>query len=147
MSHDLRIERVIDASPQQVFAAFTDPDAMTQWWEVDPGWTVEVRSHDLRAGGTTSLVFGEPSAPCHERLTYTEVAPPHRLRYLDEFTGPEGTTVSTDVTVSFEARGSTTLMTIVQTGFPTATRRDRHDAGWPRFLDRLEIVLEARRMP
>ena len=144
MSHDLRIERVIDASPEEVFAAFTEADAIREWWQAHERWTVEVVSCDVRVGGTTRIVFGDPEAPCREDMTYTEVDRPHRLACTDVFVTPDGTAVETQLVVSFHGQVAKTLMTIVQTGFPTVEQRDRHQGGWPRFMDRLERVVTGR---
>jgi uncharacterized protein YndB with AHSA1/START domain len=70
-------------------------------------------------------------------MSYAEVDRPHRLRFADEFIAPDGSRTHTEAAVTFEAIGAKTRMTIVQTGFPSTERRDRHENGWPRFLDRL----------
>lgn len=145
MSHDLRIERVIDATPDEVFAAFTEAEAIAEWWEAFDGWSVEVVACDARLGGTTSVVFGTAgSVPYREDMTYTIFERPHRVACTDIFANPDGTTVQTALDVTFDAHEGKTLMTLVQTGFPTATQRDRHQGGWPRFLDRLESVVGGR---
>ena len=96
MSHDLKIERVIDASPAEVFAAFTDAEAIADWWGAYDGWSVEVVACDVRVGGTTSIVFGDAgAAPCREDMTYTVVDPPRRLSCTDRFILPDGTTIET----------------------------------------------------
>jgi hypothetical protein len=52
MTHDLRIERLIDAPPGAVFDGFLDPDAQGELYgdETDPTWTVESEL-DLRSAG------------------------------------------------------------------------------------------------
>jgi uncharacterized protein YndB with AHSA1/START domain len=137
VTHDLRIERLLDASPTELFDAFVDPEAMRDWWRIDATWEVHIGEADVRVGGATSLTFGSPGNICAEVMSYTEVDRPHRLRFADEFIAPDGSRTHTEVTITFKAIGAKTLMTIVQTGFPTAERRDRHETGWPRFLDRL----------
>jgi uncharacterized protein YndB with AHSA1/START domain len=145
MNHDLRIERVIDAAPEEVFDAFTDADAITEWWKAFDGWSVEVVSCDVQVGGTTTIVFGEAASLSREDMMYTEVDRPHRLSWTDVFTMPDGTGVETTLVVTFEGQAEKTLMTIVQAGFPSAESRDRHQGGWPGFLERLERVAIRRR--
>lgn len=146
MSYDLRIERLIDGTPDEVFQAFTDADAMKIWYEDNSGWSVDVTACDLRVGGTTVVAFGPGGdAPYKEEMTYTEVSRPTHLAYNERFVMPDGSSFDTVITVTFDAQNGKTLMTIVQTGFPNAEHRDAHQGGWPGFIDRLERVVAARR--
>jgi uncharacterized protein YndB with AHSA1/START domain len=138
VTHDVLLEFVLDASPTELFDAFIDPDAIQSWWQVDASWEVNVVVCDVRRGGSTRITFGPPGATCTEDMSYTEVERPHRLRFIDDFTTPDGSTTRTEVTVTFEATGAKTLMTLVQAGFLSADRRDRHQNGWPRFVERLD---------
>jgi len=146
MSHDLRIERLIDGTPDEVFDAFVDPDAMHEWYRDNPGWNVEVRSCDVRVGGTTIVAFGPDDKRYVEEMTYSEVARPSRLVYAERFVNPDGSAFDTLITLTLEAQNGKTLLTIVQTGFPDAGERDAHQGGWPGFIDRLERVVAARRV-
>jgi len=146
MSHDLRIERLIDGTPDEVFAAFTEADAMKEWYEDNTGWVVDVVACDLRVGGTTVVAFGPSGqAPYREEMTYTNVSAPHRVDYTENFVMPDGDSFVTRLTVSFDAQDGKTLLTIVQTGFPNSEQRDAHQGGWPGFIDRLEQVVVGRR--
>ncbi len=141
MSYDLRIERLIDGAPDEVFDAFTQPDAMLEWYIDNPGWEVEILACDVRVGGTTSVRFGSGAEKYREDMTYTEVDRPRRLAYNEDFVMPDGSTFLTHITVTFEDQNGKSLMTIAQTGFPNAEQRDAHQGGWPGFLDRLERVV------
>jgi uncharacterized protein YndB with AHSA1/START domain len=146
VSYDLRIERLIDGTPDEVFEAFTDADAMKIWYEDNPGWNVDVVACDLRVGGTTIVAFGpDGDAPYKEEMTYTDVVRPNRVAYDEKFVMPDGSSFDTVITVTFDAQNGKTLMTIVQTGFPNTEHRDAHQGGWPGFIDRLERVVTARR--
>jgi uncharacterized protein YndB with AHSA1/START domain len=50
----------------------------------------------------------------------------------------DGSSVETRVTVTFEERGSRTLLTLVDAGYPTEEQRDEFERGWPDFLDAYE---------
>jgi uncharacterized protein YndB with AHSA1/START domain len=146
MSHDLSIERLMDGTPVEVFDAFTDAEAMKEWYQGEPDWNVEVRACDVRVGGTTIIAFG-PGDPwlAVEEMTYQEVERPHRLVYAEHFGTPDEEGFDTVVSITLEAQGDKTLMTLVHTGFPNAEERDAHQGGWPGFLDRLERVVAVRR--
>ncbi|MBI2169378.1 MAG: SRPBCC domain-containing protein [Actinobacteria bacterium] len=143
MSHDLHIERLIDAGPEEVFDAFTDPAAMAEWYRAEDDWTVDAVA-DARAGGTATVSFGPPESIYREDLTYLEVERPSRLVYSEVFSMPDGDSFETTVSLNFEERGGKTLITLVQTGFPTAEMRDAHEGGWPGFLERIESMLTLR---
>ncbi|MFL5904948.1 MAG: SRPBCC domain-containing protein [Solirubrobacteraceae bacterium] len=51
MTHELRVERVIDAEPEVVFDAFTEPGGQVAFYRGPvPGWIVR-STCDLRVGG------------------------------------------------------------------------------------------------
>ena len=50
MTRELRVERVLDAAPEAVFDAFTDPDAQWEMYADAPDWVVRSEC-DLRVGG------------------------------------------------------------------------------------------------
>lgn len=53
------IERVFNATPEQVFRAFADPAAHDRWFVKADGWPVAEYSHDFRAGGRESGRFSK----------------------------------------------------------------------------------------
>lgn len=143
MSHDLRVDRLIDASPEEVFDAFTDPAAQTEWYRDQPGWTVDVAGSDLRVGGGWHVSFGEPGNVYQEIVRIEEYDPPRRLVYAETFVSPDGSRFQTTVTVTFQGVGGKTRLVVEQTGFPSEAVRDAHQGGWPNFLARLERVVLA----
>ena len=144
MSHDLRVERWFDATPEEVFDAYTDPAAQREWYQDQPGWIVQAEC-DLRVGGQWTVAFGPPGAePYRETNVFKQVDRPRRLVYTSRVTMPDGSGFDTGMVVTFQERDGRTQMTIVHTGFPSAELRDDHQGGWPGFLDRLERVVDAR---
>ena len=146
MTYDLKIERLIDGSPQEVYDAFTQGEAMDEWYIDNPGWKVNVRECDVRVGGKTIVAFGpDVDAPYVEEMTYSDVVPGSKLAYHERFYMPDGSHFDTQLVVTFEVQGGKTMLTIVQTGFESKDDRDAHQGGWPGFIDRLEKVVVARR--
>jgi uncharacterized protein YndB with AHSA1/START domain len=144
MTYDLTMERLFDASAADVFDAFTDPVAHREWYLDQPDFVVE-STVELRVGGTWSTSFGPAGAePYREINVFTVIDRPSRLVYTSTFVMPGGATFETHMVVTFTPRDGKTVMTIVQTGFPTEKDRNDHQGGWPNFLDRFEAVVAER---
>jgi uncharacterized protein YndB with AHSA1/START domain len=149
MTHELRIERVLDAPPELVFDTLVDPAAQEDLYNGQvEGWGLLSWEMDLRVGGTWTIVFGpEDGSGEPDRLNsvFTEVDRPRRLSYdVSMFVGEWGRTVDSSVTYTFEERDGGTLLTIVQSGFETKEVRDAYLDGVPGFLDSLERVVASR---
>lgn len=122
----MRVERLLPATPEQVFDAYTDAEKQRIWFSIldeTPG-IVEIEV-DLRVGGRQTAVWG-PDADTlfRETQTFLEIDRPHRLVTESTGSSPDGMTMTTRIEVTFEARGEQTLMTVVQSGFPTPEIRD-----------------------
>ncbi len=146
MTYDMRVERLIEATQEEVFDAFVDADAMKEWYKLEPGWTTSIESYDPRVGGTTSITFGGEER-YREDVAYTDIDRPHRIVYTETMRRLEDASGSmvTTVVVTFEAQGEKTLVVLEQLGFESAERRDAHQGGWPQFLARLDGYLADRR--
>jgi uncharacterized protein YndB with AHSA1/START domain len=73
--------RVFDAPRELVFAAFTDPKHLAQWWGPD-GFTTTTRSFDFHPGGAWRFVMHGPDGRDYQnRVTYDEIVPPEKLVY------------------------------------------------------------------
>jgi uncharacterized protein YndB with AHSA1/START domain len=144
MSHEMRVERVFDAAPEEVFDAFTDPEGLEELYGLDdPGWIVESEG-DLRAGGTWSVAFGPSRGELYRFTHVFEVVDrPRRVVFASTETAPDGSSFDTDVEVTFEEEGGKTRMKIVQRGFPSAEVRDLHMVGLPHAFDRVERFIHA----
>ncbi|PJJ71335.1 uncharacterized protein YndB with AHSA1/START domain [Diaminobutyricimonas aerilata] len=140
----LRLERVLPATPEEVFDAYTDAEKQKIWFSIldeEPGIVdIEV---DLRVGGQQTAVWG-PDADTlfRETQTFLEIDRPHRLVTESVGSTPDGETMTTHITVTFEEQDGKTLMTVVQTGFPTPEVRDFFASmAWGGAFDRIEAYL------
>jgi uncharacterized protein YndB with AHSA1/START domain len=145
MSHELKVERVINATAEEVFAAFTDQEAMRQWYrgpDDPPGMIVEVAC-DPRVGGAWVAAWGDhPDQVYRETNVFRIVDPPRRLAMDTRTTSPDGQHLDTDVDITFEPLGAKTRVTIVQRGFPEPGVRDYFQThAWVGALDRIEHYL------
>jgi uncharacterized protein YndB with AHSA1/START domain len=138
----LRLERLLDASPERVFAAWTDPDLLRRWWAAQPDWTTPEARTDVRVGGRYRLSMQDADGTVHTVVgEYLEVDPPRRLVYTWQWEpqgDPAPTGVVTVVEVDFVADGSATRVVLEQRGFDGEADRDEHDHGWRGCLDKLE---------
>lgn len=142
----LRLERTYEASPEEVFDAWTNPEVLRRWWASEPAFTTPVAEVDLRVGGGYRLSMESPSGALHTvRGEYREVSRPDRLVYTWAWEEEDGSTghVST-VTVSFQRTGESTTVVLEHTDLPSAESRDRHGIGWEGCLESLQREVFAR---
>ncbi len=133
----LRLERTYDASPEEVFDAWTNPEVLRRWWAVDPAGRTPVADVDLRVGGRYRLSMEHPSGTRHTvGGEYREVVRPTRLVYSWQWEQDDGQPghVST-VTVEFQADGERTNLILEHTDLASAESRDQHAHGWNACLD------------
>ncbi|MFS1301151.1 SRPBCC domain-containing protein [Streptosporangium longisporum] len=140
----LRLTRVLPATPEEVFDAYTDAEKQKIWFSIldeTPG-VVEIEV-DLRVGGRQTAVWGpDRDTLFRETQTFMVIDPPKRLVTESTGSSPDGTTMTTTVEVTFEEHEKGTLLTVVQSGFPDAETRDffsRH--AWVGAFDRIEAYL------
>ena len=87
---EIHIERVFDAPRDRVFATFTDPDLIPEWWGPRGGTTV-VDQMDVRPGGAWRYVIRTPDGDeTAFRGTYREVSAPERVVQTFEWEGLPG---------------------------------------------------------
>lgn len=133
----LRIERSFDASAEEVFDAWTNPEVLKRWWAVHPDGSTPVAEVDLRVGGRYRLSMEAPDGARHTvGGEYREVERPNRLAYSWQWeldSGEPGHVSS--VTVEFLQRGDQTTVVLEHAGLPDAESRDRHAQGWNACLD------------
>ena len=140
MSHELKVERLIDAAPVEVFDVFVDADAQKEWYRdpEHPGRIVETEC-DARVGGLWTSAWGPGEDELYrETCVFRVVDRPRHLVMSCTATAPDGRSLETEVEVTFEEEGHRTRMTVVQRGFPTPELRDIIGGGWPVALEQLE---------
>jgi len=145
VTHGLRVERVYDAAPELVFGAFTDPEAQQEMYADEPDWIVRSEC-DLRVGGRWTIEFGPPAGlPSRETCVFEIIERPRLLVFRSTMSMPDGASLATRTHVTFtEMASGQTRLTVVQTGFPAAGRRDEFTEGWGGILAGLSRVVAAR---
>jgi uncharacterized protein YndB with AHSA1/START domain len=143
---EIHIERVFDAPRDKVFAAFTDPELIPEWYG-PRGTTTVVDQMDVRSGGSWRFVMrSSDGSETAFRGTYREIAAPERIVQTFEWEGMPGH-VSVESAV-FEDLGDRTRL-VVTTLFHTTEERDGMlgsgmEGGMNETYDRLDELLALR---
>jgi uncharacterized protein YndB with AHSA1/START domain len=139
MSDDLRYERVIAASPEVVFDAFTSDGGQLAFYDdPDQGWIVRSES-DVRVGGEWTILFGpSPEQLYRHHHVFVAIDRPRRVLLSTTETRLDGTTLRFETEFTFEAADGSTMMTMTQRGIPTRELRAEHGRGVPAAFDRFE---------
>jgi uncharacterized protein YndB with AHSA1/START domain len=139
--------RVLNASRDLVWQAWTEAKQLGQWWGPD-GFTTTTSAFDFRAGGQWRFVMHGPDGRDYEnRIKYVEIDKPERIVFEHD----DGSDVPANrfhTTVMFVESGGKTTVTM-RAIFPTAAERDRvvkdHGAieGGKQTLARLDAYVGA----
>ena len=138
----LSLARHYPVSPEKVWRAWTDPEAIKKWWGPGGNDPVSVAELDVRVGGRFRMVFGGPHGNAHEcRGAYREVVPNRKLVFTWTWpnTTPERESL---VTVTLKpAAGGTEFRFLHEQHFDEMVR-DNHQRGWGESFDKLERFLQ-----
>jgi uncharacterized protein YndB with AHSA1/START domain len=144
---ELVITRIIDAPPEAVYRAWTDPKLVKRWFAPRP-WSTPRVAIDARTGGSSLIVMRSPEGkeePCPG--VFLEVVPNEKIVVTDAYTSawvPSGKPFMT-VIVTFEPMRGKTRYTARVRHWSVADR-ERHEKmgfheGWGRCTDQLaELV-------
>jgi uncharacterized protein YndB with AHSA1/START domain len=142
MPSTIRLHRVLRATPDRVYRAFLDPDAMAKW--LPPyGFTGKVHDMNAKVGGTYKMSFKNFSSGASHAFggKYLELVPNERLRYTDAFEDPSlpGQMV-TSVVLKKVSVG--TEISVTQEGVPDAIPAEACYLGWQESLTQLAMLVE-----
>ena len=139
----VRVERVIRASAERVFRAWTEASAMRDWFAPD-GFTIPEASVDARPGGAFRVRMRAPDGTDHVAFgTFRRVEPPRRLEFTWSWeSAPPDEARETRVTVELKEEGGATRIVLLHEGFASDEERASHEGGWTSCLDRLTRMLE-----
>lgn len=142
-THTIRLHRVLKTSPEKVYRAFLDADAMAKWLPPH-GFTGHVYHLDARVGGTYRMAFTNFTTGFSHSFggEYLELTPHEHIRYTTTFDDP-GFPGQMDVTVTLRAVPSGTDLQIVQEGVPGFIPVDGCNVGWQESLTLLAQLVEA----
>lgn len=136
------LHRVFTASPEKVFKAFTDADAMASW--LPPyGFVCKVHSMDVQVGGKYKMSFTNFGTGSSHSFggEYLEIILNEQLKYTDEFEDPNlpGQMITTIVLRKVLCG---TEITATQEGIPDAIPVEMCYLGWQESLEKLKKLVE-----
>jgi uncharacterized protein YndB with AHSA1/START domain len=138
---NLEMSRVLPASPAVVFAAFSDPTQLAEWWG-PKGFAIPRLDFRPRPGAVYRITMQPPEG---ERFDLTgafrEVDPPARLCFTFVWEPPDSDDVETLVELSFRDLGGSTEVALAQGRFMTEQRLKLHRDGWSDSFDKLAALL------
>ncbi len=132
----LTLKRRLNAAPEKVYAAWTDPAKIAKWFGPDSGPVLRAET-DVRVGGRYTVVFNTESGEEHHVSgVYREVVHNQKLAFTWAWRSmPERESF---VTILIKADGGGSLLTLIHEQFFDEDTRDRHQYGWTGCLNKLE---------
>ena len=141
-ANTVRLHRVLRATPERIYRAFLDADAMAKW--LPPyGFTCKVHHLDAKLGGTFKMSFTNFTTGHGHSFggEYRELVPNERLRYSDTFDDPN-MPGEMETTVVLRPVSCGTELNITQAGIPDAIPVEMCYLGWQESLAQLATLVE-----
>jgi uncharacterized protein YndB with AHSA1/START domain len=139
----VRFHRVLRATPERVYRAFLDPDAMVKWLPPN-GFTGKVHQADVKVGGIYKMSFTNFTTGKSHSFggKYLELTPHERIRYTDRFDDPN-LPGEMQTTITLKQVFCGTELNITQEGIPAAIPAEACYLGWQESLTLLTKLVEA----
>src|SRR5882724_7238127 len=133
-AHTIRLHRVLRATPEKVYRAFLDGDAMAKWLPPN-GFTAKVHHIDAKVGGSYKMSFTNFTTGGSHSFggEYLELVPGERLVHTDKFDAA-GLPGTMKVTVIFKKVSCGTDVNITQQGIPDVIPVESCTLGWQESL-------------
>ena len=142
MPNTVRLHRVLATTPEKLYRAFLEPDAMAKWLPPN-GFVATVHSMEAKVGGRFRMSFRNFTTGQSHSFggEYVELVPHERIRYTDRFDDPNlpGTI---QVTVTLKKVSVGTELNVTQEGLPDVIPVEACYLGWQQSLENLARVVE-----
>lgn len=142
MPNTVRLYRVLATTPEKLYRAFLEPDALAKWLPPD-GFTATVHHCEAKVGGAFRMSFRNFTTGDGHSFggEYLELVPYECIRYTDKFDDP-GLVGDIQVTVRLKQVSVGTELDIVQEGLPDAIPVEACYLGWQQSLANLARLVE-----
>ncbi len=131
----LHLRRLFTATPQEVFAAWTDPIGMTEWM-CPEGMSVTALELEPHVGGRFRLVMRGAQSEIEHIGEYREIEPPRKLVFT--WRSPATYGQETLVTVELVPHGTKTELLLTHEWLPDAVAQKGHSQGWQSILEKCD---------
>ena len=141
-TNTIRLHRVVRTTPEKVYRAFLEPDAMAKW--LPPyGFACTVHHMEGKVGGTFRMSFRNFTTGAGHSFggKYVELVPHERIRYTDKFDDPN-LPGEMSVTVTLKKVMGGTELNIEQAGVPAVIPAEMCYMGWQESLVQLAHLVE-----
>jgi uncharacterized protein YndB with AHSA1/START domain len=137
----LALERIYDASPEEVWQAWTNPQALIRWFGPEQTQAVLRADLDVKIGGRYHIAFVTDDGEQHDvGGVYREVERPRRLVFTWAWRStPERESL---VSILLEPSGPGTRLIFRHEQFFDQAARDNHERGWSGTFVRLDRYLK-----
>jgi len=141
-ANTIRLHRVLRASPEKIYRAFLDADAMAKWLPPN-GFTGKVHQMEAKVGGTHRMSFTNFTTGNGHSFggKYLELTPHERIRYTDKFDDPN-LPGEMQTTITFKKVSCGTELDVVQEGVPAVIPAEACYLGWQESLAQLAKLVE-----
>lgn len=141
-TNTVRLHRVLRATPEKIYRAFLEPEAMAKWLPPH-GFTCKVHAMEAKVGGSYRMSFTNFSTGNGHAFggTYNELTPHERIRYTDKFEDPN-LAGEIHVTINLRKVSCGTEVNIVQEGLPEVIPVEQCYLGWQESLLQLANLVE-----
>jgi uncharacterized protein YndB with AHSA1/START domain len=139
----IRLHRVLRSTPERIYRAFLDADAMAKWLPPN-GFTGKVHHLEAKVGGTYRMSFTNFTTGHGHSFggTFVELVPHERIRHTDKFDDPNLPGEMT-TTIGLKKVAVGTDVSIVQEGVPGVIPAEACYLGWQESLTLLAKLVEA----
>jgi uncharacterized protein YndB with AHSA1/START domain len=142
-TNTVRLHRMLRATPDRVYRAFLNADAMAKWLPPH-GFTGKVHHMDAKVGGTYQMSFTNFTTGSSHSFggTYVELTPHERIRYTNKFDDPN-LPGEMQTTIILKQVFCGTELNITQEGIPAMIPAEACYLGWQESLALLAQLVEA----
>jgi len=141
----ITITRILNASRERVFAAWTDPALMAQWFAPSEAYIITAKT-DLHVGGSFAVEMKDAKVgSLHTAIgQYLEIVPPERIVMSWDWKEPDplDPAPGSTVTVELRDRDGKTELTLTHAMIQDETSRFSHTQGWTGATNRLAQLFD-----
>jgi uncharacterized protein YndB with AHSA1/START domain len=142
-TNTVRLHRILRATPERVYRAFLEPEALAKWLPPN-GFTCKVHHIDATIGGTYQMSFTNFTTRHGHSFggKFLELKPHERIRHTDRFDDPN-LPGEMQTTISIAPVSCGVELNITQEGIPAVIPAEGCYLGWQESLTLLAKLVEA----